>query len=141
MTNAETIWLREQLVHLLRNSDKPISSATLAAQLPWRDERLDVSCQLLCHAPSRVVDLTIVECHQSWHLVRRPRSSQDGSTGIYRHLRSLARSGVIRRICLGARRVEWEYVAESGRDWPRTSERRLRYAGLSATREGGILAT
>ncbi|MCH9736836.1 MAG: hypothetical protein K0U78_20170 [Actinomycetia bacterium] len=119
MTRAETLWLRGQLVKLLEAAQGPVSSAALAAQLPWPTERLEVGCLLLCRAPRRVADLVVVECHQSWHLVRRPRSSQDASTGIYRHLRSLARTGVIRRICVGARRVEWEYVVESsGRDAP-----------------------
>lgn len=146
MTNAETIWLRGQLVTLLREAEGPVSSAALAAQLPWPTERLDVSCLLLCQAPRRSVDLVVLECHQSWHLVARPRSSQDATTGIYRHLRSLARSGVIRRICLGARRVEWEYVGDNGRDSRAATQGRRNghpayYHGPSAERDGGLLAT
>lgn len=134
MTHAHTLWLRAELVRLLAAADGSLSSAALAAQLPWHTERLDLGCGLLCRAPNTTAaDLVVIECHQSWHLVRRPRSSQDANNGIYRHLKSLARTGVIRQINLGARRVEWEFIGED------TPSRQV-YAVSSATREGGLLA-
>lgn len=110
MTRAETYHLRAQLLELLRDAEHPISSAALARMLPWHTERLDLGCALVCLAPRRSSTLEVVECHGDWHVVRRPRSSQDSGAGIYRHLRSLAREGVVRAISLGPRRVEWEYI-------------------------------
>ena len=110
MTRAETYELRAQLLELLREAGHPISSATLAGMLPWHTERLDLGCELVCLPPRRTRNLEVVECHGNWHVVRRPRSSQDSGAGIYRHLRSLAREGMVRAINLGPRRVEWEYI-------------------------------
>ncbi len=110
MTRAETYQLRAQLLELLREAGQPVSSAALARMLPWHTERLDLGCELVCLAPRRTGTLEVVECHGTWHLVRRPRSSQDSGAGIYRHLRSLAGEGVVRAIGLGPRRVEWEYI-------------------------------
>jgi len=111
VTRAETYQLRAQLLELLREAGHPINSAALARMLPWHTERLDLGCELVCLAPRHNRDLEVVECHGNWHVVRRPRSSQDSGAGIYRHLRSLAREGLVRAIKQGPRRVEWEYIA------------------------------
>jgi len=112
VTTADTLAVREQLVAVLRAADRPMTSAELAGVLPWQTHRLDVGCELVCHAPRRPAAMRVVECHRSWHPVSRPRSSQDSRTGIYRHLRSLAREGIIRSIPLGPRKVQWEFVGE-----------------------------
>lgn len=113
MTRAETFQLRTQLLELLRTAGRPVSSAELAGMLPWSTERLDLGCELLCLAP-RHQQIEIVECHRTWHIVRRPRSSQDAANGIYRHLRSLAHQGAVRRVTLGQRRVAWEHIPPDG---------------------------
>lgn len=112
MTTADTLAVREQLVTLLRAADAPMTSAELARLLPWQTHRLDVGCELVCQAPRRAAAMQVIECHRTWHLVRRPRSSQDSRTGIYRHLRALAREGIIRAIPLGPRKVQWMFVGE-----------------------------
>lgn len=115
MTTADTLAVREQLVAVLRAADRPMTSAELAGVLPWQTHRLDVGCELVCQAPRRPAAMRVIECHRTWHLVSRPRSSQDSRTGIYRHLRALAREGIIRAIPLGPRKVQWTYVGDSRR--------------------------
>jgi len=110
VTRAETFHLRAQLLELLRAAERPISSAALARMLPWHTERLDLGCELVCLAPRPKRTMEVVECHGSWHIVRRPRSSQDSGAGIYRHLKSLAHQGSVRSIRRGPRKVEWEYI-------------------------------
>lgn len=112
MTTADTFEVRDQLIAVLREASAPMSTADLAKVLPWQVHRLELGCDLVCWAPITPANLVIVECHGDWHVVSRPRSAQDARTGIYRHLRSLARTGVVRAISKGPRRVEWTFVQE-----------------------------
>jgi len=114
VTRAETFQLRAQLLELLRTAGRPVSSAELAGLLPWCTERIDLGCELVCLAPRPDQAIEIVECHRNWHIVRRPRTSQDAAIGIYRHLRSLAHQGAVRKVTLGQRRVAWEYIPPDG---------------------------
>jgi hypothetical protein len=110
MTTADTLQLRERLLVELRTSPQPVSTTDLAARLPWRVERSEDSCALLC-APGRPRgDVKVVECHRGWHVVQYRRTAH-GYTGIYRHLRSLEQQGLVRRTLLdGRKRVCWVYA-------------------------------
>ncbi|MBN3458485.1 hypothetical protein JNN96_31085 [Mycobacterium sp. DSM 3803] len=109
MTTADTIMLRERLVRELRDADAPLSTDELAARMPWKVEITSTPCELLCQARELPAGLRIRECHRSWHVVEYQRTTQ-GFAGIYRHLRSLERQGLIRRHKVaGLRRVFWIY--------------------------------
>lgn len=109
MTTADTIMLRERLVSELRDADAPLSTDELAARMPWKVEITSTPCELLCQARELPAGLRIRECHRSWHVVEYQRTTQ-GFAGIYRHLRSLERQGLIRRHKVaGLRRVFWIY--------------------------------
>lgn len=113
MTTADTIMLRDKLVSELRDAAAPLSTDELAARMPWKVEITATPCELLCQARELPPGLRIRECHQTWHVVEYQRSAQ-GFAGIYRHLRSLERQGLIRRYHVaGGRRVFWIY---QGRD-------------------------
>ena len=61
VTTADTIAIREQLVAVLRAAEAPMTSAELASVLPWQTHRLDVGCELVCHAPRRPTAMRVVE--------------------------------------------------------------------------------
>jgi hypothetical protein len=109
MTTADTMRLRDRLLAELRTSPQPISTADLAARMPWKVERCEDNCALLCHRRKPNPDVEVLECHRSWHVVQYRRTAH-GYTGIYRHLRSLERQGLIRRSAReGRKRVLWVY--------------------------------
>jgi hypothetical protein len=109
MTTADTMRLRDRLLAELRASPQPISTADLAARMPWKVERCGDNCALLCHRRKPNPDVEVLECHRSWHVVQYRRTAH-GYTGIYRHLRSLERQGLIRRSAReGRKRVLWVY--------------------------------
>ena len=49
MTTADTMRLRDRLLAELRESPHPISTTELAARMPWKVERSEDSCALLCN--------------------------------------------------------------------------------------------
>jgi hypothetical protein len=109
MTIADTMRLRDRLLAELRASPQPISTPDLAARMPWKVERCEDTCALLCHRRKPNPDVEVLECHRSWHVVQYRRTAH-GHTGIYRHLRSLERQGLIRRSSReGRKRVLWIY--------------------------------
>lgn len=69
MTTADTMQLRECLLAELRASAAPVSTAQLAASMPWKVERSHDSCAQLCHRTTPSPGVKILECHSSWHLV------------------------------------------------------------------------
>lgn len=110
MTTADTMRLRERLLDELRGSTAAISTADLAAAMPWKVERSHDSCEQLCHRADGARWVEVLECHRSWHLVQYRRATH-GYTGIYRHLRSLESQGLVRRtIRDGRKRVCWTYA-------------------------------
>ncbi|MDP7707481.1 hypothetical protein [Mycobacterium sp. TY815] len=110
MTTADTIRLREALLNELRKAHRPVSTAELAALMPWRVERTDDTCALLCQHAGGNKDVEVLECHGSWHVVQYRRTSQ-GYSGIYRHLRSLEQQRIVRRTLHdGRKRVCWSLV-------------------------------
>jgi hypothetical protein len=103
VTTTDTFMLVRQLLHVLREHDRPMSTQELAALMPWKIEKTgDGGCEWWCHDGQRA-GLRVLECHETWHLVAYERTSQ-GFTGIYRHLRSLERRGLIRRHQASSRR-------------------------------------
>jgi hypothetical protein len=110
MTTADTLRLRDRLLAELRDSSRPVATAELAARMPWKIERTEEPCAVLCNSSRSNGDVEVVECHGSWHVVRYRRATH-GYTGIYRHLRSLEQRGLIRRALRdGRKRVCWVYV-------------------------------
>jgi hypothetical protein len=110
MTTVDTMELRARLLAELRDSPHPLSTTELAAQIPWKVERSEDNCVLLCNRRTPNPDVRVVECHRSWHLVAYRRTAH-GYTGIYRHLRSLERQGLVRRTLReGRKRVRWVYT-------------------------------
>jgi hypothetical protein len=110
MTTADTMRLRERLLAELRASAHPVSTSELASRMPWKVERSDDGCALLCSRRPPNPDIEVVECHGSWHVLAYRRSAH-GYTGIYRHLRSLERQGLVRRTLReGRKRVCWVYM-------------------------------
>lgn len=117
MTTADTMRLRDRLLAELRESPRPLATTELAARMPWKVERSEDSCALLCHRTAPNPDVDVLECHRSWHLVQYRRAAH-GYTGIYRHMRSLERRDLVRRtLHAGRKRVCWVY---SGPDRPVT---------------------
>ena len=115
MTTADTMLVRDRLLAELRESPHPISTTELAARMPWKVERSEGSCGLLCNLSMPNRDVEVVECHGSWHVVQYRRTTH-GYTGIYRHLRSLERHGLVRRTLHdGRKRVCWAYVGSDKR--------------------------
>ncbi|MCA2247559.1 hypothetical protein JF729_07080 [Mycobacterium intracellulare] len=93
-----TIALRDQIVSAVENAfPAPITSNEIAALLPPIVCSLFGSpCSFWCGLNARGPrEIEILECHRDefgeWHLIRRPRSSQD----IQRHLTGLWREGRI----------------------------------------------
>lgn len=112
MTTADTRQLRQSLLAELRGSTAPISTADLAAAMPWKVERSHDSCEQLCHRADMGPGVEVLECHRNWHLVQYRRATH-GYTGVYRHLRSLESQGLVRRaIRDGRKRVCWTYVGQ-----------------------------
>lgn len=110
MTTADTLQLREQLLNELRQSRCPISTADLAARMPWKIERSEDTCAVLCNRPTPHFGMEVVECHKDWHVVKYCRTAH-GYAGIYRHLRSLEQRGLVRRALRdGRKRVCWVYT-------------------------------
>lgn len=110
MTTADTLQLRESLLAELRESAAPVSTAALAAAMPWKVERSHDVCEQLCHRAGGSPGVQVLECHRSWHLVQYRRATH-GYTGIYRHLRSLESQGLVRRtIRDGRKQVCWIYI-------------------------------
>jgi hypothetical protein len=110
MTTADTLRLRDRLLAELRESPHPVSTAELAARMPWKVERSEEGCALVCHRAKPNSGVEVVECHRSWHVVQYRRTAH-GYTGIYRHLRSMERQGLIRRaLRQGRKRVCWTYI-------------------------------
>ena len=87
-----------------------MTTSELAQMMPWRPAPLSIPCALLCDAPLNSRKLRVLECHRNWHIVEEARTAQDGPTGVYRHLVSLARKQLIRRIQVGPRVVRWEGI-------------------------------
>jgi hypothetical protein len=111
MTTADTMMIRAELLGALRASNRAMSTSELARMMPWRCDRLAIPCALLCDAPVKSRKLRVLECHRDWHVVEVPRTAQDGPTGVYRHLTSMARTQVIQRVQLAPRVVHWQAVA------------------------------
>ncbi len=111
MTTADTMMIRAELLAALRAANRAMTTSELAQMMPWRADTLPIPCALLCHAPLQSRKVRVLECHRDWHVVEVPRTAQDGPTGVYRHLTSMARTQVIRRIQLAPRVVHWEVVA------------------------------
>ncbi|HNM85236.1 MAG TPA: hypothetical protein PLH92_14315 [Mycobacterium sp.] len=111
MTTADTMMIRAELLGALRASNRAMSTSELARMMPWRCDRLAIPCALLCDAPPHSRKLRVLECHRDWHVVAVPRTAQDGPTGVYRHLVSMARAQVIQRIRVSPRVVHWQVVA------------------------------
>lgn len=110
MTTADTLQLRERLLSELRQSRFPISTAELAARMPWKVERSEDTCAVLCSRSRPTLGMEVVECHKDWHVVQYLRTAH-GYTGIYRHLRSLEQRGIVRRALRdGRKRVCWVYT-------------------------------
>ena len=108
MTTADTMMIRAELLAALRAAGRAMTTSELAQLMPWRADTLPIPCALLCDAPVTPRRLRVLECHRHWHVIEVPRTAQDGPTGVYRHLSSLARAQVIRRIRLSPRVVHWE---------------------------------
>lgn len=117
MTTTDTLHLREQLLSELRRSRRPISTADLAARMPWKVERSEDNCAVLCNRAKPIAGMEVVECHKDWHIVQYRRTAH-GYTGIYRHLRSLERHGLVRRALRdGRKRVCWIYTGAENDRW------------------------
>lgn len=110
MTTTDTLQLREWVLNELRRSLHPISTADLAARMPWKVETSEDTCEVLCNPRRPVSGMEVVECHGDWHVVHYQRKAH-GYTGIYRHLRSLEQQGLVRRTLRdGRKRVCWVYT-------------------------------
>lgn len=110
MTTTDTLQLRERLLSELRQSRSPISTADLASRMPWKVERSEDNCAVLCNRSRPISGMEVVECHKDWHVVQYHRTAH-GYTGIYRHLRSLEQRGLVRRALRdGRKRVCWVYT-------------------------------
>ena len=111
MTTADTMMIRAELLAALRTANRAMSTSELAQMMPWRSDTLPLPCALLCDVPQKSRKMRVLECYRNWHVIEVPRTAQDGPTGVYRHLTSLARTQAIRRIKLGPRVIHWEAVA------------------------------
>ena len=102
--------IREELLAALHRATHPLTTAELAALMPWRPDVLPVPCELLCNAPAETLKVRVLECHWDWHVVEIPRTAQDSRAGVYRHLTSMARQHLVRQIKVRARVVQWEAI-------------------------------
>lgn len=90
--------LRDQIIAALKAAyPRPLTTIDLAEQLPPIVVKIRDDCRgFFCGEPPPpeppVVEL--LECHKTWHLVRRRRKASD----IHRHLVALARSGHVIRL-------------------------------------------
>jgi hypothetical protein len=111
VTSADTFLVINHLLHVLAERCRPMSTEELAEVMPWKVESLTHGgCELWCRAADRD-GLRVLECHETWHVVAYRRTGQ-GFAGIYRHLRSLERRGLVRRHHAGRRRVLWALADE-----------------------------
>ena len=104
MTTADTYRLRKQLLAALVGSARPMTTVELAALMPWKIERTSQGgCELWC-STDIPAGVRVVECHTTWHVVKYRRTPQ-GFAGIYCHLSSLERRGLVRRCRIAGQRA------------------------------------
>jgi hypothetical protein len=129
LTTADTLLLGGKLLDALRRADRPLSTDELALRMPWKIHRADQGdCAWWCRRRDLPARIHVLECHETWHVVAFQRTSQ-GFTGIYRHLRSLERRGLIQRCRVdGDRRVFWCVHTR-----PHRSKTRRKPVGVGAT--------
>ena len=100
--------LRDRLLAVLMTAQAPTSTKELAALAPWHVHEVASNCAD-CHPAGQATTWRVLECHESWHLIERPRQPWD----IYNHLRRLEKEGlVIRRTASGDRQAHWTAVIE-----------------------------
>lgn len=108
MNRAQTVLFRDQLRAALCGATDPVSTDDLARQAPWHVQDVKSGCTS-CHPEGQRTPWRVLECHDNWHVIERPRTGHD----IYPHLRRLERDGVIGSIRKpGDRKVYWLALSE-----------------------------
>ncbi|WP_260972894.1 hypothetical protein [Mycolicibacterium llatzerense] len=90
--------MRDQIIAALKRAyPMALTTVALAEQLPPVVAKINDDCSgFFCgRTPPNVTPvLELLECHATWHLVRRPRLAAD----IHRHLMALEHTGQVSRI-------------------------------------------